>query len=343
METKSQRSRPAPASRERRNAVHAPRAGSTHADAPHVDAARGATAQGDTAQVDTAQGDTARVDPAAPDARARDRVPNGSERAERSSPPRAAGIDANTAGAPAVHATSTRAARRPRLFAELDAPPPAEPSEPAARVPRWRTLFAAASAREILARIVPDDPLGVRAVVARRLHDQALLADADRVHLRSLALVARWAPRYQGEPDFAVWLERIVDRALVEIVGDDLDEAPVPAVVNTPGATAPSSEPESCIVASARALGLSAERLRSACRAFNRAPTDERRAFFELVLRARPLQDVARESGRSAVELARLARRALDTLLAPVPAPAPNATHATPLSSATAPAEALEP
>lgn len=285
METKSQRSRPVPRATRVR-----PQPGASHSPATCSEPGRApARAPGAV--------------PDAPDARA-----------GVTSAPRVGDVAAREG------ATAAPAARRPRLFAELDAPAPAESAAPAARTPRWRTLFAAASAREILARIVPDDPLGVRAVVARRLHEQALLADADRVQLRSLALVARWAPRYQGEPEFGVWLERIVDRAVLEIVDDDADE---PLAPRTPD-TAASSEPESSIVASARALGLGVERLRSACRAFNRAPLDERRAFFELVLRARPLQDFARESGRSGVELARLARRGLDTLLAPATATPPN-------------------
>lgn len=269
--------------------------------------------------------------------------------------------DTRSADAPRPEPVPAPAPRRPRLFAELEAPASSASAAPPARTPRWRTLFAAASSREILARIVPDDALDVRAVVARRLHDQALLADADRVHLRSLALVARWAPRYQGEPDFDAWLERIVDRALLEIVDDDTEEhAPPSSASATPSASstrnssptrsspqsahsnvapepAASGEPESCISASARALGLSPERLRGACRAFNRLPADERRAFFELVLRARPLQELARESGRSAVELARLARRALDTLLATAPA---NFTDAAPSANAAAQSDA---
>jgi DNA-directed RNA polymerase specialized sigma24 family protein len=199
-------------------------------------------------------------------------------------------------------------APKPRLFAEWSATsapePGADPEPGPSRPPRWRALFAAASPREILARIVPEDPLELRSVVARRLQQQALLADADRVHLRSLALVARWAPRYQGDPEFHTWLERIVDRALLEVV-----EEPPGNEVGSEAESAGALQPQLA------ALGLTEAGLRRAWRSFNRLPLEERQAFFALVLAGRPLQELVRASGRSAVEIARSARRGLDAVL----------------------------
>ena len=55
--------------------------------------------------------------------------------------------------------------------------------------------------------------------------------------------------------------------------------------------------------------------MRDACSAFNRLPSAERRAFFDLVLQAGSLDELAREGEGSATEIARRARRALDVIL----------------------------
>jgi hypothetical protein len=52
-----------------------------------------------------------------------------------------------------------------------------------------------------------------------------------------------------------------------------------------------------------------------ACARFHRLPFPERRAFFDLVLHARPLDALAHASGESATEIARRARRGLEALL----------------------------
>lgn len=206
------------------------------------------------------------------------------------------------------------AAPAPRLFEALPVLDPGsvldEAPEPA-RPARWRALLAGNSPREILARIVPEDPLGVRTIVAVRLRQQALLLDADRVHLRSLALCARWAPRYQGQPEFRTWLERLVDQAASELLREEQEDFAHECVA-----------PTSALATLAQPLGLDARVMQLCCRSFNRLPTEERRAFFELVLRGRSLDELARESGTPAVEIARRARRALDLFTPPVVGPA---------------------
>lgn len=214
----------------------------------------------------------------------------------------------------------------PRLFGDFL--PPAEPQAEVAaapRAPRWRALFAGASPREILARIVPEDPLGMRAIVARRLQERSLLLDADRVHLRSLALCARWAPRYQGQPELADWLARLVDQAIAEVVSEEQEDArelpsdalPPERAHGDPAGDATASvrasrEPEGAFETLARPLGLDARAMRAACRAFNRLPECDRGAFFDLLLRGRSLDDVVRATGRGAIDVARSARRALE-------------------------------
>ena len=78
------------------------------------------------------------------------------------------------------------------------------------------------------------------------------------------------------------------------------------------------SSPESVLVRAQAAIHsasdgwLDPRSIQLGCRAFNRLALDDRAAFFELVLRGRSLDELAREGGRLAVELARSARRALD-------------------------------
>src|SRR5262249_54272631 len=79
-------------------------------------------------------------------------------------------------------------------------------SEEKARTePEWRRLLSG-TPREVLARLVQEDPLGVREKVAARLRADALLLDSDRVHLRVLARVSRFAGRYRGRPDLGSWI-----------------------------------------------------------------------------------------------------------------------------------------
>ena len=57
------------------------------------------------------------------------------------------------------------------------------------------------SPREILGRIVPSDPLELRARLALRLRERVLLFDSERVLLRAFALVAYRAGAWRGRPE----------------------------------------------------------------------------------------------------------------------------------------------
>ncbi len=165
----------------------------------------------------------------------------------------------------------------------------------------WRRWLAGGSPREILARILPGDPLALRAIVARRLREAALLLDADRVHLRALARCARYAARYEGRPAIESWLEAQLAAAIEELSREELPPA-------GPGRT-------SAIGDLARPLGLSPDAMHRACRAFNQQPAEDRQAFFALVIEQFTLDDIAHRAGISAGEAARRARRGLDALL----------------------------
>lgn len=180
---------------------------------------------------------------------------------------------------------------------------PGAPAQLASR----RSLLAFGGPRDVLARIVDGDPLGLRALLAERLAKSHLLVDADRVHLRALALTARHAPAYRGRPGLEEWLGALVDRALDEVIAEEVELLEL----------VPSSrEPELGTFAElARPLALLPREARRACARFNRAPRESRAAFFELVLERAPLDELARRTTLAAPELARRARRALLALL----------------------------
>jgi DNA-directed RNA polymerase specialized sigma24 family protein len=160
----------------------------------------------------------------------------------------------------------------------------------------------------VLARLVPDDPLGIREKVAARLQADALLLDADRVHLRVLGRVSRFANRYRGRPELTAWIESTVAESVQELLHEEHE-----AVRARPPATL---EPVGAFASLAPPLGLDPRAMRAACAAFNVLTFAERRAFADLVLRGRSLDEVARAAGESATEVARRARRALDAVLA---------------------------
>ena len=184
---------------------------------------------------------------------------------------------------------------------ESKASPPACPELPRTEIASGaRALLQGRSPKEILSRIVSGDPLRLRARAGRALEEQALFLDADRVCLRALALTSRAAVRYRGQPELEDWLGARVDEALSELLEESDDVA----------------GPAGAFETLATPLGLDPRSLGRACARFHRLPLADRRAFFDLVLHARSLDELARASAESATEIARRARRGLDALLA---------------------------
>lgn len=174
---------------------------------------------------------------------------------------------------------------------------------------RGHELLSTGTPCEVLARIVPEDPLGLRALVAARLGKQALLCDAERVLLSAQALCALQASTWRGEPEFATWLEGRVTDALLVAIGEEC--------------AAPSGGFVEALRSFAEPLALDPCRLAAACTRFNRLPFEQREAFCALVLDADGADHCARARGLSLSELARRARAGLQLFRRP-----PAAAHA---------------
>lgn len=163
------------------------------------------------------------------------------------------------------------------------------------------------SPRKVLARILPGDPLGLRQRVAEALERRTLALDPDATHLAALARVAQAAPTWTGDEPLEPWLERQVDAAL-----DDRLREEATAVAEGVG-----TRDEPCVLRDlARPLEIEVDAFRAACRALNRRPATERRAFVRLVLDREDPEVAAAAEGVSLPALARRARSALLAVLA---------------------------
>lgn len=173
-----------------------------------------------------------------------------------------------------------------------------------------RRFLRAGSPGALLERWVSGDPLGVRPRVFRYLSRQALFVDADRVHLRALALGAFEASHAPTRGSLDPWLDGLVERATRALLKEDAlgDPAAEGAAVEDPAAGACSDL--------ARQLDLDPAWVRRALLALNLRPLEERTAFQDLLLERVSLDEAAGRAGTSATELARRARRALRAGLA---------------------------
>jgi hypothetical protein len=155
-----------------------------------------------------------------------------------------------------------------------------------------RALLASGTAREVLARIVPGDPLALRGRIAARLAREALLCDAEHALLSAQALCAWHAAGGLAAPSVTAWLDERVEAALAGVLAEP--------------------EPGASLATFALPLGLDPGPLAGALARFARLPPGERHAFVALVLDGGDADRVARARGLSLTELARRARAALE-------------------------------
>jgi hypothetical protein len=170
-------------------------------------------------------------------------------------------------------------------------------------------LLLTGTPREVLARIVPEDPLGLRQRIGARIAARALLLDVESLLLRAQALCSLRAAAWRGDPELGVWLDQRVEEALAAVESDGPDQPEV----------APAPEDLALFAAP---LALEPGALARGCARFNRLPFEQREAFQAVVLDAVAVDRLARARKLSLTELLRRARAGLDVFRRGARAPA---------------------
>lgn len=164
-------------------------------------------------------------------------------------------------------------------------------------------LLQGESAREILGRITPGDPLGIAARVREGIAARAVLIDSRRVTPRALAHIARQAASYRGDPELTRWLAQQIDRALASCQSEDREDerAGQPAIATHYGFVT-------------EAWGLEPVNARAACIVFNGLPLVVRRAWWALGVEGKSVHRyVAEGHGPPSLVEARV-RRAIEAI-----------------------------
>jgi hypothetical protein len=161
---------------------------------------------------------------------------------------------------------------------------------------RAEVLLLTGTPREVLARIVPEDPLDLRARVGARISERALLLDVEHVLLRAQALCSLHAAAWRGEPELEEWLAQRVEEALAAVLSGEEGESPGPED----------------LALFAAPLELDPRALATSCARFNELPFEQREAFLTVVVDAVAVDRLARARRLSLSELARQARADLE-------------------------------
>lgn len=151
---------------------------------------------------------------------------------------------------------------------ESELPRPVEPT--------WRGVLDVGSPREVLAKLIEGDPLGLGPRCQQRTMSQALLIDSRRLYLRACAHVARHAAKYQGVPVLDIWLSEHIRKALKELVAEDAEVLRARDLLEIPE--------DPWIRGVADVLGVEPALVTRGCAAFNQAAYDVRSAFFGIVI-----------------------------------------------------------
>jgi hypothetical protein len=167
------------------------------------------------------------------------------------------------------------------------------------------SLFAPSAPRELLARLLDGDPLGLEERARRHLEEQALLLDPERLFLRAVARAAFAGARRDGAAPSAAWLDDQVERAAADLRAEDRADERAGADTD-PG--------EARYAFLAEALGVVPEVARRACVVFNDLPWRVRRAWWLAVVERRSLERCATEGLGTLEQVRAHLRRALLTL-----------------------------
>lgn len=148
--------------------------------------------------------------------------------------------------------------------------------------------FFGARPRDLLARLLEDDPLDLELRCHQRRDQLAYVVARPRLHARSVARAAYAGSRYRGSPAPDPWLERIIDNSLRELLEEDESGQRRSLPVEHPEDFEPL----------ASVLGVDPAGARGVCVAFNQLVPDARRAFFAVGIGNRRLEAFARCESR---------------------------------------------
>lgn len=150
---------------------------------------------------------------------------------------------------------------------------------------RWPALFASASPRVIMARLLDGDPLELAARSAQILEERALLLPISRLRFRTLARIAYTARRYRGKPALSDFLQRRIDESLDELIEEDM------LASNELDPEVDLSDPPYPRVAAI--LGIELPLTLAACAAFNTLPEAVRARSFPVLIQGRSISACA--------------------------------------------------
>jgi hypothetical protein len=180
---------------------------------------------------------------------------------------------------------------------------PIEPSND----PRYDALFnePGEGPRDVLPRIVEGDPLKLIERCASHLTSEALLLDLERLHARSLALIARRSSEVREE-GVSEWLAAQVREAADQLVVEELYEErlgfPPPRAV----------DPRSEFLVSV--LGIEPAMTRGVSVSFHRMDREERRAFWKTVVSGESISEMADDRGETRDHVIEGLRRVIRSL-----------------------------
>ena len=142
--------------------------------------------------------------------------------------------------------------------------------------------------RDILPRLVEGDPLELLDRCARHLTKEALLLDLQKLHARSLAIVARRLHEVEEE-GVDEWLCDQVKDASFQLIHEEQYEERM-------GFPPPrAADPRTSFLMGT--LGIEPALSRGVSVSFHRMPRDARRTFFRAVVSGEPIAGIAEDEG----------------------------------------------
>jgi hypothetical protein len=172
-----------------------------------------------------------------------------------------------------------------------DSPPPASPP-PDAQAPSFAIpeVLQLDDPREIVLRLSQEDPFEVRARLARRLRERALILPSTRLALMTMARMAIASKSYTGQIRIEDWVEAALDVSIDAMADSQREE-------ERRGLPVPESEDREFYEELADIFGCPLLDARMACVTLNGMSEDHRQAFHAVVVKGMSLRAWADEVG----------------------------------------------